>query len=108
MYAQRGLGAAKTSAYYAVAPFIGVALSFSFSGELPGPLFFLRPGDHDRGTWLVNRARDKGMRKNRTAGNVRGLRGPSLRVARLGPGLIPANCRSGSNNNLRLNLKASR
>lgn len=33
IYAQRGLGAARTSTYYAIAPFIGAALSFVFVGE---------------------------------------------------------------------------
>ena len=41
VYAQRDLGAAKTSAYYAIAPFIGVLLSFIMFRELPGPLFFI-------------------------------------------------------------------
>lgn len=41
VYAQRGLGAARTSAYYAVAPFIGVGLSLIIFRELPGPAFFL-------------------------------------------------------------------
>lgn len=35
IYAQRDLGAAKTSAYYALAPFIGVILSFVLLGERP-------------------------------------------------------------------------
>lgn len=35
IYAQRDLGAAKTSAYYALAPFIGVILSFVILGERP-------------------------------------------------------------------------
>lgn len=35
IYAQRDLGAAKTSAYYALAPFIGVALSFLILRETP-------------------------------------------------------------------------
>lgn len=39
--AQRSLGAAKTSAYYAVAPFIGVLLSFLIYGILPNYLFYL-------------------------------------------------------------------
>ena len=39
--AQRTLGAAKTSAYYAAAPFIGAALSFALLGERPNGLFFL-------------------------------------------------------------------
>ncbi len=39
VYAQRVLGAARTSAYYAVAPFIGVFLSLMIFHEVPGPLF---------------------------------------------------------------------
>lgn len=39
VYAQREIGAAKTSAYYAVAPFIGVVLSFLILGEKPNLLF---------------------------------------------------------------------
>jgi len=39
VYAQREIGAAKTSAYYAVAPFIGVLLSFLILGEKPNLLF---------------------------------------------------------------------
>ena len=35
IYAQRELGAAKTSAYYAIAPFIGVALSLLIFAEIP-------------------------------------------------------------------------
>lgn len=38
--AQRGIGAAKTSAYYAFAPFIGVFLSFAFLREPLTPRFF--------------------------------------------------------------------
>lgn len=41
VYAQRKLGAAKTSAYYAVAPFIGVALSLLIFWELPSPSFWV-------------------------------------------------------------------
>jgi len=40
VYAQRYLGAAKTSACYAVAPFIGVLLSLLIFRELPGVIFF--------------------------------------------------------------------
>jgi len=39
VHAQRNLGAARTSAYYAVAPFIGVFLSLLICREVPGPLF---------------------------------------------------------------------
>ncbi len=40
VYAQRYLGAAKTSAYYAIAPFIGVLLSLVIFRELPHWSFF--------------------------------------------------------------------
>lgn len=40
VYAQRYLGAAKTSACYAVAPFIGVLLSLLIFRERPGVIFF--------------------------------------------------------------------
>lgn len=39
VYAQRILGAARTSAYYAVAPFIGVFLSLLIFREIPGIMF---------------------------------------------------------------------
>ena len=39
VHAQRKLGAARTSTYYAVAPFIGVFLSLLLFQELPGLLF---------------------------------------------------------------------
>lgn len=38
--AQRDLGAARTSAWYAAGPFIGVILSFVIFQEAPGPRFF--------------------------------------------------------------------
>lgn len=41
VYAQRKLGAAKTSAYYAVAPFIGAALSLLIFWKLPSPSFWV-------------------------------------------------------------------
>ncbi len=55
VYAQRDLGAAKTSAYYAVAPFIGVLLSFVIFRELPGALFFIALAIMIAGTWMVNK-----------------------------------------------------
>lgn len=39
--AQRDLGAAKTSAYYAIAPFIGSLLSFLINGEKLTPVYFI-------------------------------------------------------------------
>lgn len=41
VHAQRELGAAKTSAYYAIAPFIGVALSLIIFREIPSITFVL-------------------------------------------------------------------
>jgi len=37
--AQRGLGAAKTSAYYAVAPFVGSGISLVLYREIPSIIF---------------------------------------------------------------------
>ena len=54
VYAQRDLGAAKTSAYYAVAPFIGMLLSFMIFREIPGVLFFIALIIMIAGTWMVN------------------------------------------------------
>lgn len=39
--AQRGLGAAKTSAYYVIAPFVGAILSFVFNSEILTPMYFI-------------------------------------------------------------------
>ncbi len=39
--AQRDLGAAKTSAFYSVAPFLGVLFSFVLLGESPAPGFYI-------------------------------------------------------------------
>ena len=55
VYAQRDLGAAKTSAYYAVAPFIGVLLSLIIFREIPGIMFFIALAIMILGTWLINR-----------------------------------------------------
>ncbi|AKK05881.1 DMT(drug/metabolite transporter) superfamily permease [Corynebacterium mustelae] len=41
IFAQRNLGAAKTSAYYAIAPFLGVAFSMIILGEIPNSQFWL-------------------------------------------------------------------
>ena len=60
VYAQRDLGAAKTSAYYAVAPFIGVLLSLIIFREIPGVMFFIALAIMILGTWLINRDCKKG------------------------------------------------
>lgn len=53
VYAQRFLGAARTSAYYAVAPFIGVLLSFLIFREMPRAVFFPALMIMAAGAWLV-------------------------------------------------------
>ena len=53
VYAQRGLGAARTSAYYAVNPFIGAALSLVLFRTVPGPAFLLALALMALGAWLV-------------------------------------------------------
>lgn len=55
VWAQRYLGAARTSAYYAVAPFIGVLLSLMIFRQWPGWLFFLALGIMIAATVLVTR-----------------------------------------------------
>ena len=52
VYAQRILGAARTSAYYAVAPFIGVLLSLLIFREVPGLLFAIALVLMIIGAWL--------------------------------------------------------
>ena len=42
--AQKDLGAAKTSAYYSVAPFLGVFFGMAFLGERPGMQFYIGLG----------------------------------------------------------------
>ncbi len=54
VYAQRDLGAARTSAYYAVAPFIGVLLSLIIFRELPGVHFYIALILMVIGTWMIN------------------------------------------------------
>ena len=52
VYAQRLLGAARTSAYYAVAPFIGAFLSLIIFREVPGVLFLAALALMAAGAWL--------------------------------------------------------
>ena len=63
VYAQRLLGAARTSAYYAVAPFIGTALSLVIFRELPRIMFFVALGAMAVGAWLC--AKDEPIFKKR-------------------------------------------
>ena len=39
--AQKDLGAAQTSAYYSIAPFLGVAFGMLLLGEQPGVQFYI-------------------------------------------------------------------
>lgn len=54
VYAQRILGAARTSAYYAVAPFIGTVLSLAIYPVLPHYTFFIALGVMLIGAWLCS------------------------------------------------------
>ncbi len=54
VYAQRLLGAARTSAYYAIAPFIGALLSLVIFRELPGYTYFIALGIMMIGAWLCS------------------------------------------------------
>lgn len=54
VYAQRLLGAARTSAYYAIAPFIGVLLSLIIFSEMPPYTFFIALALMAVGAWLCS------------------------------------------------------
>ena len=54
IYAQRYLGAVKTSAYYALAPFIGVGLSIVIFRQLPGLTFFIALAIMAVGTYFAS------------------------------------------------------
>lgn len=55
VYAQRLLGAARTSAYYAIAPFIGTFLSLAIFRELPHYIYFIALGLMIIGAWLSSK-----------------------------------------------------
>jgi len=50
--ALRGLGTARTGAYFSVAPFFGAALAIAVLGERPGIAFWLAAGLMALGVWL--------------------------------------------------------
>lgn len=54
VYAQRSLGAARTSAYYAVSPFIGTLLSLLVFREMPSYMYFVALGLMAIGAWLCS------------------------------------------------------
>lgn len=55
IYAQRGLGAARTSAYYAISPFIGTGLSLAIFHNRPAPLFWAALALMTAGAYLAAR-----------------------------------------------------
>lgn len=55
VYAQRILGAARTSAYYAIAPFIGTILSLIIFREIPHYTYFIALGLMIIGAWLCSK-----------------------------------------------------
>ncbi len=63
VYAQRILGAARTSAYYAIAPFIGTLLSLVIFREIPQYTYFIALGLMAIGAWLSSQ--DKLLFKKR-------------------------------------------
>ena len=63
VYAQRMLGAARTSAYYAVAPFIGTLLSLIIFKSLPHYTYFIALGLMIIGAFLC--AKDEPLFKKR-------------------------------------------
>ena len=54
VYAQRMLGAARTSAYYAIAPFIGTMLSLLIFRDVPRYTYFIALGLMVVGAWLCS------------------------------------------------------
>ena len=68
VYAQRYLGAARTSAYYAVAPFLGTALSLIIFRDMPHYTYFIALGLMAIGAWLSSQ--DKPLFKRRGKENV--------------------------------------
>jgi drug/metabolite transporter (DMT)-like permease len=66
VHAQRLLGAARTSAYYAIAPFIGVVLSLVIFQSLPHYTFFIALALMLIGAWLCSNDDPIFKRKNKT------------------------------------------
>ena len=66
IYAQRSLGAAKTSAYYAVAPFIGTALSLIIFRALPHFTYFIALALMAVGAWLSSEEKPLLFRRKHT------------------------------------------
>lgn len=69
VYAQRILGAARTSAYYAIAPFIGTILSLIIFQQIPHYTYFIAVGLMIIGAWLC--ADDKPLLKTKNKHKIR-------------------------------------
>lgn len=67
VHAQRLLGAARTSAYYAVAPFIGTFLSLLIFREMPQYTYFIALGLMAVGAWLASQDKPLFARRRRAA-----------------------------------------
>lgn len=65
VYAQRILGATRTSAYYAFAPFIGTLLSLIIFQELPHYIYFIALSLMIIGAWLSSRDKPLFHRKHK-------------------------------------------
>ncbi len=65
VYAQRLLGAARTSAYYAIAPFIGTLLSLLIFRDIPHYTYFIALGLMVAGAWLCASDEPIFKRKNK-------------------------------------------
>ncbi len=69
VYAQRRLGAARTSAYYAIAPFIGSLLSLLIFRNMPPYTYYIALGLMVTGAWLCSSDKplfNKNRRQDRT------------------------------------------
>lgn len=66
VYAQRLLGAARTSAYYAISPFIGTLLSLVIFRDLPPYTYFIALGLMVMGAWLCANDEPVFKRKNKS------------------------------------------
>ena len=64
VYAQRLLGAARTSAYYAIAPFIAAILSLIIFREIPDITYFVALMLMISGAWLSSQDKPLIMKKN--------------------------------------------
>lgn len=64
--AQRYIGASRTSAYYAVSPFVGVVLSFILFREMPQWTFFIALALMGTGAWLCGSDKPVFARRNKS------------------------------------------